>query len=84
MKKYLTTLITEKGKSLEHIILKCEDNGDFGVDYSMLVNFIASMPQDMHDAIKNMIVRIDFANGNVFHYLDHLAVGMMEAVKASE
>ena len=50
----------------------------------MLVNFIASMPQDMHDAIKNMIVRIDFANGNVFHYLDHLAVGMMEAVKASE
>ena len=75
MKKYLKTLIEEKGKSLDHTI---NIEGHFGLTYGMLVDFIEEMPV-YHEEIKTTLIKIDFYNGDVFHYLQHLAVGMIEA-----
>jgi|TARA_R110000765_G_scaffold231174_1_gene334578 hypothetical protein len=77
MKKYLTLLIEEKGKSLNDTI---NLDGNFGLTYEMLVDFIESM-EIYHAEIKTTLVKIDFMNGDVFHYLNHLAVGMVESVR---
>jgi len=77
MKKYLTTLIEEKGKSLDDTI---NLEGHFGLTYEMLVDFICEAKQ-YHHQIRTTLVKIDFMNGDVFHYLNHLAAGMVEAVR---
>ena len=77
MKNYLTTLIEEKGKSLDSTI---NLDGHFGLTYGMLVDFIESMEM-YHEQIKTTLVKIDFMNGDIFDYLNHLAAGMVESVK---
>ena len=76
MRNYLNKLITEKGKSLDYEI---NIEGHFGLTYQMLVDFICEA-KDYHAQIRKMLVRIDFANGDVFHYLDHLANGMIKSL----
>jgi hypothetical protein len=76
MTKYLTNLITEKGRSLDDAI---EIDGHYGLTWGMLVEFIAQMPE-YHSQIRTTLVKIDFKNGDVFHYLTHLAQGMVASV----
>ncbi len=76
MKAYLTTLIEEKGRSTSDEIAL---DGHIGLTYEMLIDYIEEAPQ-YHVEIKTMIVRIDFKNGDVFHYLDFLAAGMIKAL----
>ena len=76
MKKYLITLIEEKGKSIQDEI---QIEGHFGLTYEMLIDFIEQMPQ-YHKEIKTTLVKIDFMNGDVFHYLNHLAQGMVKSL----
>ena len=76
MKKYLETLIEEKGADIEDEI---NLDGHFGLTFEMLIDFIDSMPE-YHDKIRTMLVKIDFHNGDVFHYLRHLATGMVKTL----
>ena len=76
MKTYLTNLIEEKGKSLDTEI---ELEGHFGLTFEMLVDFI-SQAKEYHAEIRKTLVMIDFKNGDVFHYLNHLAQGMVKAL----
>ena len=76
MKKYLKTLIEEKGRSLDDNI--CIE-GNFGITYEMLIDFIDQCPE-YHESIKKTLVKIDFKNGDVFDYLKHLANGMIKAL----
>jgi hypothetical protein len=76
MKTYLETLITEKGVDLESNITI---DGHFGITYQMLIDFI-SEAKDYHQQIKTTLVKIDFMNGDLFHYLQHLAVGMVNSL----
>lgn len=76
MRTYLTTLIEEKGKSLDTEI---EIEGHFGLTYEMLIDFICEA-KEYHAEIRKMLVMIDFKNGDVFHYLKHLTQGMVAAL----
>lgn len=73
MREYLENLITEKGKDLDSTI---KLDGHIGLTYQMLVDFICEM-KDYHEIIRKTLVKIDFLNGDVFHYLNHLASGMV-------
>ena len=76
MTNYLTTLITEKGKNVsDEITLE----GHFGITYKMLIDFIQEA-REYHKDIKATLVKIDFHNGDVFHYLTHLANGMVKSL----
>ncbi|UXQ88772.1 hypothetical protein [Tenacibaculum phage Larrie] len=44
----------------------------------MLVDFIAEN-EEFHDQIKTTLLTIDLTNGDVFHYLNFLAEGMVKA-----
>ena len=76
MKTYLETLIEEKGHSTEDEI---NIEGHVGLTWQMLIDFIQEMPQ-YHNDIRTTLVKIDFKNGDVFHYLNFLAVGMVKSL----
>lgn len=76
MRTYLNNLITEKGKDLDSTI---NLDGHFGLTYQMLVDFICDA-KDYHSQIRTTLVKIDFKNGDVFHYLDYLAAGMVKSL----
>ena len=60
--QYLTTLIEEKGKSLDDVI---GIDGHYGLTYEILIEFIAQPSMEIHvTGIKTMLVKIDFANGD--------------------
>jgi len=78
MKRYLETLIEEKGTALHAEI---GIDGHIGLTWQMLVDFVADdNMKDYHPEIKKTLVKIDFLNGDVFHYLRHLANGMLSAL----
>lgn len=71
--KWLNTFIAEKGIDIEQSF---EVNGPSGVNHMQLVHVIAaimSAPKNEQDGIKNMIVKIDFRNGDVVPYFKYLA-----------
>lgn len=74
MKKYLETLISEK--SAHDIDDMFEVEGPSGANwmaYQNVVDAIAAAPKVERDAIRTMLVKIDFVNGDVFDYFRHLA-----------
>ena len=76
MRTYLTKLIEEKGRSLETEMIV---EGHYGLTYEMLVDFICEA-KDYHKQIRTTLVKIDFMNGDVFHYLNHLTIGMLKSL----
>ena len=76
--EYLTALIEEKGKSLDTEI---QVEGHIGLTYQNLVEFIEQVPAQMQNQIKDTLVKIDFHNGDVFHYLNHLGEGMAKQIE---
>ena len=73
METYLTNLITEKGIDLDTEI-KIKNN--FGFTYKILIEYIITDNKANQKKIRNMLLRIDFNNGDVFHFLNHLATGL--------
>ena len=75
MKTYLTNLIEEKGRSTSDDL---NIDGHIGLTYDVLIEFICNH-KEFHKTIRSVLVKIDFNNGDVFHYLLHLAKGMIKA-----
>lgn len=74
---YLTRLITEKGRDVEDII---QIEGQIGLTWKHLIDFLEEYPE-YHNNVIHTICCIDFKNGDVFHYLTHLANGMVKATQ---
>ena len=74
MKKYLQNLIDEKNISWQHTF---EVEGDiWGVNYiplEVVVEHILIAPKQQQQEIRNTLVAIDFHNGDVLHFFNHLA-----------
>jgi len=73
MKKYLETLFEEKNISLETSI---EAQGESGTNFMTLqtvVDAIVIAPKHEQRKIKDILVQIDFKNGDVLHFMKHLA-----------
>jgi hypothetical protein len=70
---WLDALIEEKELETETFL---EVEGPSGTNYiplEILVNAIKNASTTEQDAIKRTIVQIDFANGSIMHYFNHLA-----------
>lgn len=70
--KWLDTLVEEKGIDLDEMfeINKTQLNI---MSYGVVVEAIKTTGTAEQQAIKNMLVKIDFMNGDVKHYFRHLA-----------
>jgi hypothetical protein len=73
-KTFVRIMVEEK-----ELMNECFEVNDFEyyhlIEMETLLSFIESLPKEMYDQVKKMLSMIDFKNGNILHYLDHLAKG---------
>ena len=71
--KWLKTFIEEKGLDLDsEFTVEHEGNIHF-INLGFLVEVILKSSKEEQEKIQNTIVRLDFINGNVMHFFEHLA-----------
>jgi hypothetical protein len=71
--QWLDTLVEEKGIDPEMLIEVEGPSGTNIMPLEVVLDAMKATTPGEQAAIKNMIVRIDFANGDVVDYLKHLA-----------
>ena len=71
--KWLNTFIDEKGIDTDTYFDVEGASGVNMMSYETVLDAIKQAPASEQAAIKTMIVKIDFVNGDVCHYLRHLA-----------
>ena len=71
--KWLDTLVEEKGIDPEMLIEVEGPSGANIMPLEVVLDAMKATTPGKQAAIKTMIVRIDFANGDVVDYLKHLA-----------
>ena len=70
---WLDTFLDEKGIDRDRMF---QVEGSWGPNFIPLETVVEHMkiaPKHEKDALQNMLVKIDFNNGDVYHYLYHLA-----------
>lgn len=76
--KWIDTFLEEKG--IEGNIFKVDHNDMVHyVEQDKLIEFIKTIPTEQKNQIKSTFVKIDFANGDCLHFLNHLANGYVIA-----
>ena len=72
--RWLDTFLSEKGIDLEdRFTVQGPTWGENDMAYEHVVAAMKQAPAHEQAAIKTMLVKIDFKNGDVRHYLRHLA-----------
>lgn len=71
--KWLDTFTTEKGLDVEQVFTVEGASGPNYIPLGCVLDAIKSTTAHEQAQIKSMIVRIDFRNGDVCHYFQHLA-----------
>lgn len=71
--KWLDTFISEKGIDTEHVLEAEGDSGTNFIPVGVIVEMMRGAPAQEQRGLKEMIVKIDFYNGDVLHYFTHLA-----------
>ena len=73
MKDWINKLITEKNIDAETIIEVKGNSGANIIPLAVVIEHILIAPAHEQAAIKNVLVKIDFMNGDVMHFFRHLA-----------
>lgn len=77
MKTYLYTLLEEKGIDLDDTF-EITTGGNLHIfEYGAILEAILSAPEGEQQAIRKNLVKIDFANGQIEDYLQHLAKALV-------
>ena len=71
--KWLDTFLDEKQIDTEIVLTVEGKSGPNHIPLACLVDLMKQAPSHEQQGIKNMIVRIDFANADVMPYFAHLA-----------
>ena len=73
MKTYLNNLLNEKGINRD-LHLEIEGNSGLNIiPLDVVVEAIINTNKAEQDKIRNTLVMIDFKNGDVMHFIKHLA-----------
>ena len=73
--KWLDTLVSEKNIDLEETFTIEKTQTNF-MNYAVVVEAIKNTCKEEQKRIKNMLVKIDFVNGDIKDYFRHLAVAI--------
>lgn len=72
--KWLDTYLAEANIDTERRFHVTGPSGEFNsIPVGVVVEHMKIASPDEQAEIKNIIVKIDFANGDVYHFLNHLA-----------
>ncbi len=75
-KTWLNTFISEKEIDVEEIIEVEGSAGTNMIPVGCVLETIKNAPVHEQKEIKNIFVKIDFANGDILHFIKHLAGAM--------
>jgi len=70
---YIDTFIDEKGLNRDYTFEVEGTSGTNWIPLEVVVEHMKIAPKHEQAQIKTMIVKIDFMNGNVMHFFNHLA-----------
>jgi len=70
---WLDVFVTEKGLDLEESFTVQGPSGDNFMPLECVIEAIKQAPPGEQAAIKDMLVRIDYANADLMRYFRHLA-----------
>ena len=73
---WFTTFIEEKNIDLERTFEFEDQNGFNMMPVGCVVEAVMGCSAKEQAQIKTVLVKIDFANGDVYHFLNHLAKGL--------
>jgi hypothetical protein len=74
MKNYLNNLISEKANLSMDTPIELEGaSGTNFMSVGVIVEHILIAPKSEQEAIKNILVKIDFNNGDILNFFKHLA-----------
>lgn len=76
--KWLDTFIEEKGIDLNDVVEITTNNNTHFFEIGNIVEHIKATTKEEQTAIKDMIVKIDFHNGDVIDYFKHLAKALAD------
>ena len=71
--KWLDTLIEEKGLDTEELFIVDGPSGPNYIPLGVVIEHIKITTANEQRQIKDILVKIDFANGDVMHFFKHLA-----------
>jgi len=71
--EWLDTLVEEKGYNVEQFITVEGESGQNIMSLEIVLEAIKKACQEDKKKIKNMLVKIDFHNGDCMHFFKHLA-----------
>ena len=75
---WLRDMFTEKGTDVDAPVDAFEEVGHIGLTYGMVFDFLNQLLREQQAAIRTNLVKLDFANADVFDYLNHLTNGMIK------
>jgi len=76
-KTWINTFVEEKGLDMEkRFDVQAPDGTPHSVPVGCVVEAMISAGKDEQAQIKTTIVKIDFMNGDVLHFFNHLASGL--------
>lgn len=78
VEKYLERFFEEKEITIENWEIDHNGNTHF-IDSEFVIELIMGSPIQEKDQIANILRKIDFVNGNVNHFLKHLAESYIKA-----
>ena len=70
---WLNTFISEKNIDIEQVLEVEGESGTNWIPVECVLEAIKSASKAEQQGIKNTLVAIDFKNGNVLHFIKHLA-----------
>jgi len=73
MRKYIHTLVSEKGLNLEQVIEVQGESGTNFIPLGVVVEHIDICNESEYGQIKTTLAKIDFHNGDVMHFFTYLA-----------
>lgn len=82
MSHYLKTFFTEKDLPLANWELVDQDGTVHWISNEVVIEHVMAAGREEQTQIANVIRKIDFANGDVNHFLKHLAGALVNRVAA--
>jgi hypothetical protein len=71
--KWLDTFLSEKGVDSEEVLLVEGESGENHIPIGVLADHMKGTSPREQKRLKEVLVKIDFRNGNVRYFLTHLA-----------
>lgn len=82
-KRYLQTFFKEKDLPFQAWEIESSSGVTHMIDSEVVIEAVLNAPPEEQEKISAILRQIDFRNGDVNHFLKHLAKGLVESYESS-